>query len=443
VLGPLYRPLTQLALPFWYWESARRCQRARHAGFFAPCGQQLGRNWPALPSGGVWIHSVSLGESRAALGLARALRQQHGSDLPLAWTTTTETGAEFVRSVLMRLPGTAAAVHAYAPFDHPGAVARVFARLQPRLLVVLETEIWPNWLEQAQQQGVPVALVNARLSARSARRYGRLAPRLIRRSLGRFAWIGAQADADAERLLALGADPQRLTVTGNLKYDWTPEPELFAQAEQLRRASGARPAWVAGSTHAGEEEAAIAAHRTVRQVHPSALLWLVPRHPQRFDAVAALLAASGLPFSRYSAGPEGWARSAVILVDAMGVLNACYAAAQVAFVGGSLASIGGHNLLEPAVLGRAVLSGPNLWHFQDIAAQLRSHQALRQIDDDAELGCVVAELLHDHVWHAPGQRARASVIAGAGAVWRTWAALEPYLHVDRRDEALSGNKAKQ
>jgi 3-deoxy-D-manno-octulosonic-acid transferase len=320
----------------------------------------------------------------------------------------------------------------YGPYDLPWCLRGTLRRLRPALLLIVETEVWPNLLAECVRAGVAVIFVSARLSERSTARWRHLNS-LLQPALQEGVTVVAQTDADAGRFAALGVPAARIRVGGNLKFDREPGPAARVQGAQLRsRYAPARPLWVAGSTHAGEELAALEAHRRVRAVHPTALLVLAPRHEPRFEAVAALLARSGLPWMRRSdtrdaapgsGGADAAAQAArsvtaaVLLLDSFGELEGCYAAADLAFVGGSLVPVGGHNLLEPAALGVATLSGPWLGNAPEVARLLSGRGGLRIVHDAAELGAVLLELLGDAAGRARLAAAgQAAVIANRGAL---------------------------
>ena len=296
-------------------------------------------------------------------------------------------------------------------------------RIQPRLAVIMETELWPNVFHQCERRGVPLVLASARLSAKSVARYRRLGS-LARGIFSATSLVAAQTAADAERFVAIGAPGARTSVAGNIKFDLEIGAGVIAAGRALRTHFGSlRPVWIAGSTHAGEEEQVLAAHA---QLPADALLLLVPRHPDRFDAVADLLSRSGLNFTRRSGGsaPEGAVR--VVLVDSVGELAALYAAADAAFVGGSLVPIGGHNLLEPAALGLPVLTGPYTANGREIAQLLLAQGAALQVADARELAHAVSRLLAD-----PAERQRMGAIgrqiveSNRGSVARLLGLIEP------------------
>ncbi len=339
---------------------------------------------------GVWLHAVSVGEVQACAPLVSALSRHHPG-LPLTVTTFTPTGSARARALF----GNLATVR-YLPYDLPGAVRRFFRRVQPRLAVIFETELWPNLYRECARRRVPLVLASARISARSVSRYQRLGA-LFRDTLAHTALVAAQGSADAERFRALGADPAATHVTGNIKFDFELPAGIAARGAQLRADYARdRPLWVAGSTHGGiEEQAVLAAQQRVREAHPGTLLVLAPRHPPRFDEVAQSLRASGIGFLRRSQAATAASEPgcAVLLLDSLGELLDFYAAADVAFVGGSLVPIGGHNLLEPAALGVPILTGPDNSNSDEIARLLIARGAAEVVHDGAELGARVSALL--------------------------------------------------
>ncbi len=396
--------------------------RSRHTPAYRHrWAQRLGFSPPGT-AGCVWLHAVSVGEVNAALPLIAALRQAH-PDLPLLVTTTTPTGSEHLRSRL----GNGVA-HCYLPYDLPGAVRRFLNRQRPRLGIVMETELWPNLYAAAQALHIPLLLANARLSPRSARGYGRW-PQLTRQTLERLAAVGAQTAADGERLLALGLPPGRLTVTGNLKFDAAaPDP---APGLALRQRLGeGRPVWLAASTHAGEEQAALSAHRLLRAGHPDAVLILAPRHPQRFAEVARLCREQGWATALRSA--DTGEVCSVYLADSLGELPSLMAAADIVFVGGSLGTsptaTGGHNLIEPAQIGKPSLFGPHMDNFSELRDLVLMAGAGQQVADETDLAAQLAALLIDPARRAVmGQAAQELIAQHRGATARTLALVEPYL----------------
>ena len=364
--------LTPIAFGVHLW---RGLGDRRH---WAHLGERYGFG-PRVPPGGFWLHAVSVGEVKAAQPLIDALRHRYAA-LPITLTTSTVTG----RAEALRLYGAGVTVR-YLPYDLPGPVNRFLAEIRPVVALVLETELWPILYRGCARVGLPIVLISARLSERSVRRYRGLGG-LIRTTLQSISAIGAQTPIDAERFMALGAHPERTTVMGNLKFDVTLPDRLHEQGAQLRSVLGdGRFVWVAGSTHEGEEALLLDAHRQLRQRYPDALLVLAPRHPQRFGHVKALLEQQATRFVTRSTQGRVMADTEVLLLDTLGELNLFYAAANVAFVAGSLKPIGGHNVLEPAMLGKPVLVGPEVATVRAAVDLLRAAGALEIITDGASL----------------------------------------------------------
>lgn len=391
----LYSFLLHLALPLILLRLYLRSRQA--PAYRQRLAERFALALPPLRPGGIWVHAVSVGESIAAAPLIRALRQRH-PELPITVTCMTPTGSERIRALFDAEIRAGDVQHCYLPYDLPWAAARFLDRVRPKLALIMETELWPNHIHQCARRGIPTVLANARLSEKSARGYARFAG-LTRPMLAEMDWIAAQTEAEAERFRRLGARAECVGVTGSIKFDLSIDPELQPRAKALRASWGAerRPLWIAASTHAGEDEQILAAHRQLLASHPDALLILVPRHPERFDAVHALCRREGFATVRRSAAQPVTAQDQVLLGDTMGELLFLYALADVAFVGGSLVPNGGHNLLEPAALGLPVLSGPHLFNFLEIAAQLREAGALGEVGDGEALALQLRRLLGETV----------------------------------------------
>ncbi len=367
----------------------------------------------------VWVHAVSVGEVQAALPLIRGLVARYGERRVLV-TTTTPTGSACVRTSLGE-----AVLHSYAPYDLHWVLTRFLARTRPERVVVMETELWPNLFRALRRRRIPLLLANARLSARSLRGYRRLRS-LARSTLADCSLIAAQSAADAARFVALGAPAARVEVSGNMKFDQPVPAAQVAAGRALRlRLGRSRPVWVAASTHEGEEVAALDVHRTLLQRWPDALLVLVPRHPQRFDEVARLVAASGLRGVRRSDGYEALTPQVQVLVgDSLGEMFVYLALADLSFVGGSLVPVGGHNVLEPAAVGVPVLFGPHMHNFAAARTLLLAADAAREVSA-ASLAATLAELLqHPDRCAAMAAAGRAAVEANRGASARLVAAVE-------------------
>ena len=419
VLRGLYSAALYLLVPVTLYHLVWRGFRQR--AYFQRWDERYANYPPATPAAPLWLHAVSVGEVNAAAPLVDRLRALR-PDLPLVITTITPTGSERVRA----LWGDAV-IHVYLPYDLPGAVGRFLERFRPALALIVETELWPNLLFGCRDRGIPTYILNARLSARSLRGYRVLGP-LIRRALGSVHRVAAQSEDDARRFLALGARPEALQVTGNLKFDMA-EVDAAGFAADFRAALGApRPVWIAASTHEHEEAAVLAAHCMLRERHPEALLLWAPRHPERFRA--AMQGAREAGFAVACRSVEGWPSSdaQVFVIDTLGELTRFYACAPIAFVGGSLQPIGGHNLLEPAATGTAILSGPHLHNFADIARRLREARAMRIVADAEALGLALCELFDDAaVRQALADHAARLLAEGRGALARTLALIAPAL----------------
>jgi 3-deoxy-D-manno-octulosonic-acid transferase len=416
----VYSLLIRLAAPIAFGYVLLRGFRDR--SYWQGVGERFGFG-PALGlSGGVWLHAVSLGEVAAAAALVRALQSRY-PQMPLAVTAATPTGRARARALF----GAAVDVR-FLPYDSPGAVARFLRRVRPRLAIVMETELWPNLYHACAARGIPLLLASARISAKSVSRYRRFGA-LFGGALARHAVIAAQTAEDAERFRSLGADADRCHVIGNVKFDIEVGPEVLEQGRTLRaQFGGTRGAWIAGSTHEGEEELVLDAQAEVLSRLPDALLILVPRHPQRFEGVAALLARRGWRYARRSAGAPVRADTQVLLVDTVGELLAFYASADVAFVGGSLVPVGGHNLLEPAALGLPVLCGPSHFNGAQVAQLLLSEAAAQSVADAQELAAAVILLLGDPAQQQlAGARARRAVLDHRGSTRRLLELIEPLL----------------
>jgi 3-deoxy-D-manno-octulosonic-acid transferase len=360
----------------------------------------------------LWLHGASVGEIRAALPLLDALAARGHA---LVASTTTTTGRAVLREAR---PGLAAGL---APLDHPWLVARALARVGPRALVFVETELWPSWVRAASERALPALVVSGRLSERSFARWQRVGAAL-RPTLRRYVAIGARSEADAARFVALGAPPERVSLTGDLKLDAAP---LAPPAPALAARLGAVPLFVAGSTHEGEEAAALAALAAAEQAGMKAALVLAPRHPERFERAAQIVRASGRRLQRRSEGGDALAAGEVLLLDTLGELAGLYTRASVAFVGGTLVARGGHNLLEPARAGCPVLFGPALANVRESAELLLGAGVGERVADAPELAArVVAALADPAAAAARGARGRALLEAHRGATGRCVALIE-------------------
>ena len=420
-LRGLYSLVIRLALPISLYYLIWRGLRQRE--YFDRWSERFALYRGHGLGGCLWIHAVSVGEVNAAAPLLDALRQRHPGQTLLV-TTTTPTGSARVRA----LWGDSVR-HVYLPYDLPGAVRNFLAHFQPRLALVMETEIWPNLFAELERREVPVIIANARLSERSLKGYRPIAP-LVRNTMATIDYVAAQSAADALRYRKLGAREASVSITGNLKYD-LPLPEgVVEQARLWRQDWGERPVWIAASTHPDEEDVVLDAHRAVLVEYPNALLLWAPRQPERFAAVAAACVRAGFRAGlRREDGLPGL-DTEVFVIDTLGELMAFYAASDVAFVGGSLQEIGGHNLLEPAALGVPAVVGPHTFNFQEITELLIAAGAVQRVTDAASLSKKIAQLIRH-----PGERRRRGAAGQAriaiehGALARTLALIDRCLPV--------------
>ncbi len=415
----LYNVLIHLAAPVAIL--AQLWRSLRDPSYRGGLGERFGFG-PAIAGPVIWVHAVSVGEVQAAQPLVAQLRRRHPAYKVLL-TTVTPTGAARARllfgdQVLLR----------YVPFDLPGAVKRFFDRVQPRLAMILETELWPNLYGECGRRSVPLVLASARVSPRSVGKYRRLTS-LFRKTLSYGIVIAAQSEPDAERFRSIGAAPERTHVTGNIKFDFQPPEGIEALGRRWRDENlPGRPVWVAGSTHEGEEAIVLDAHRQVLERFPDALLILVPRHPQRFDVVRHLLAKRHEAVTFRSSGNTPPPGTRVLLGDTMGELMKFYAAADVAFVAGSLVPIGGHNLLEPASVGLPVLTGPHNFNGEEIAGLLVDAGAALVVSDTRELAEAVTRLLGDaELRKVMGTAGKAVLDSNRGALDRLLTLVDPLL----------------
>ncbi|MEK7709109.1 MAG: 3-deoxy-D-manno-octulosonic acid transferase [candidate division NC10 bacterium] len=385
--------------------------------------QRLGYRSAGLPpEPRCWIHAVSVGEVMAAVPLVHAVRRRWPEIHPVV-TTVTPTGARVVKDRIEPV-----VTHRYFPLDFPGAVARALAAVRPRFFVALETEIWPIFLRGLQRRGIPAMIANGRISDRSFRRY-RLVRPFMRRVLAGIAVFAMQSAEDARRIIALGAPPERVVVTGNLKSDAVPnEPGTEQLWRRLMGLSGEEPVWIAGSTHRGEEELLLEAFVSLRRRHPLLVLVIAPRHPERVPEVERLIRGRGLTSVRRTALPSARDTDAVIVLDTVGELPQLYQLSQVVFVGGSLVPLGGHNMLEPALRQKPVVFGPHTSNFREGAELLVTAGAALVVRDAKEVEGALDELLSDPARRAAmGEAAFEAVVGRQGAVLQTLELIERFL----------------
>jgi 3-deoxy-D-manno-octulosonic-acid transferase len=375
----------------------------------------------------IWIHAVSVGEALSARALIADLRDRYPA-LRIFLSTTTLTGQHVARTSLQGVDAVF-----YFPFDLPWVVGRTLRLVKPRLFIMMETEIWPNLLRACREAGVKTLLVNGRISARSYPRY-RLARKFFTKVLADVDRFAMQTDESARRVIDIGADARRVSVTGSLKFDSLETPATAVgrgAARVLRyfRVPVSRPVFIAASTLRGEEAPVLAAFAAVRRVHPTALLILAPRKPDRFDEAEILAKQEGHRVVRRTDLPVDDApRADVVVLDTIGELAYLFQIATVVFVGGSLVDAGGHNILEPAVYGKPIVFGPHMQNFAEIAETFLREQAALEVPDADALPAVVVRLLGDPVERARlGAAARALVEANRGAKARTLAAIDDLL----------------
>lgn len=413
-----YLLVTYLLLPVYagYWFFRGITNRSYWDRF----GQRFGRGYPRLPAGCIWLHAVSVGEVQAAVPLIRALMEKFPHRHILV-TTVTPTGAARVRLLF-----DDSVEHCYIPFETPNAVTSFFNSVNPQIALIMETEIWPNLYHECGQRDIPLVLVSARISPKSVENYRKFLP-LFRETLSHGIVIAAQSEMDAERFRSLGAAEERTRVTGNIKFDIELPDDLESAGAEFRRNNFEdRHVWVAASTHDREEEQVLRAHAIVRERFPDALLILIPRHPERFAAARTLLHKSGFQYLSRTDGQPCTPEVEVFLGDTMGEVPLFYAAANVAFVGGTLVPVGGHNLLEPAALGKPVVTGPHLFNTQDIANKFEKLGASVMVNNAGQLGTAVVDLFTNPATAADiGNRGREIVQQNRGALDRLLQLLAP------------------
>lgn len=370
----------------------------------------------------IWLHAVSVGETQAAKPLVDRLIKQY-ADYRLVITTITPTGAVTVKQLFGE-----SVEHFYLPYDLPHAVNKFISTIRPELLIVMETEIWPNLLYCCRTHGTHTALINARISDKSYSGYKKLAG-LTRLALDKFDLLIAQTDKDAERLVQLGAKKELTRVSPNLKFDINIASSIYEQGQAMRRfLSVDRPVFIAASTHEGEEEIIFAVYKEVVKQVPDCLLILAPRHPDRVGMIKEIALDSGLSVVLRSEHDSYHSGAQVFLIDSLGELSLFYACADVAFVGGSLVPIGGHNVLEPASVGLPVITGRHIANFQEIIEKLQQNNAVVMVNGLNELVSTVLEFLADaNKRHDYGERAKQVVLDNQGGVREVMELLEKFL----------------
>jgi len=378
---------------------------------------RFARHLPDLPQGGLWLHGVSVGEVEIARRLVREISSL-APETPMLVTATTATGLDLARRGLPREVPVVP-----CPLDLPGALGRFLDASRPRALVIVETELWPEMLHQTGERGIPIAVVNGRLSDASFRKYQRVRP-LLGTLLDPLSLVLARSPADAERFAALGVKSSSVRVAGNIKYDLEPDAEPLPWAKMVQTAAGSRPIVVAGSTMDGEEAVVLELATRCAAAGRPIFLILAPRHPERFDLAADLVKQKGLALTRRSTGFDPKPDSDVFLLDTIGELARAYRSATVAFIGGSLTPTGGHNPLEPAVWGVPVVSGPHVHNFVEVYEEMTAAGAAVIVDDVDGLTTVVnAWLDNPRAAGVAGAAGRAVVETNRGATAKTAAAV--------------------
>lgn len=400
--------------------------------------RRFGFDLPSLDRPVIWLHAVSIGEVSGAAVLARELGRRY-TDAQLVISTMTLEGADAIEALL-----GSGVLRLFVPFDTPGAMRRFLRKLKPFVAIVVESEVWPNLFAECARAKIPLVLANARVSERALQRYLKL-PNLFLRPLHAAApLVLAQSQLDRERFIAIGIDERRIAVVGNIKFDATPAESLVSAARMIREAHfGRRFVWVAGSTHAGEEEIVLQAHRELLKAHPTAVLVLARRRPESFGTVVRWLDGQAVSVARWSRREPVLDTHQVVLLDTLGELVKYYAVGNAAFVGGTLVSVGGHNVLEPALMARPVLFGPHCENVLDAARALIQGAGAIQVDSSAALANVLIRLAADAEEAVQmGYRAQLVAAKGAGkgavAVDRICAALgENTAAIDRTVASMS------
>ncbi|MHA2826682.1 lipid IV(A) 3-deoxy-D-manno-octulosonic acid transferase [Vibrio harveyi] len=363
----------------------------------------------------IWIHAVSVGESIAATPFIKALKEQN-PEQPILVTTTTSTGAEQIAKLGDLVE------HRYMPIDFAFAVKRFLKTTQPKQMLIIETELWPNTLNEVHKSGIPISVVNARLSEKSCSNYAKVQP-LFNLMLPCLTQVLCQTESDANRFERLGVDKDKLKVTGSIKFDIQISDDVKEKSKILRQELGQnRPVWIAASTHKGEDEQVLVAHKRVLESHPDALLILVPRHPERFDDMYDLCQQQGFETVRRTTQENVANSTQVYLGDTMGEMLLLLGAADICFMGGSLVGdkVGGHNVLEPAILKKVVITGPSYFNFKDIVNDLIQANGILVSKDSVGIGSHLTHLISEpHSQHAYGQNAYEYAVKNQGALART------------------------
>nr|WP_214652482.1 lipid IV(A) 3-deoxy-D-manno-octulosonic acid transferase [Vibrio anguillarum] len=415
----MYTFLLTIVSPFLMWSLYRKrdgkpsvgARWKEHFGFTPPLETNKSP---------IWVHAVSVGETLSVSPLIKKLKSQY-PDQPIVITTTTPTGAEQAA----KLQGIAE--HRYMPFDFSFAISGFLNAIKPSQLLIMETELWPNTLHTVARSGIPITVINARLSERSCQRYAKVRPifDMLAKNLTR---VLCQYPDDAQRFIRLGVAKEKIFVTGSIKFDIDIDQTTIQKGQQLRSNLGRnRPIWIAASTHQGEDEQVLAAHAEVLKEHPNALLILVPRHPERFNAVFELCKTQFISVRRTETEAELDPEVQVYLGDTMGEMLVLMGAADICFMGGSLLGdkVGGHNVLEPAALGKPILIGPSYYNFTDITEQLIKAEGLEVVTTAKAISKSTSQAFNDkNVLHSKSQSTRLVIDKNRGSLANTISAIE-------------------
>jgi len=412
----IYTLLVTLALPF---ALLRLYLRGNKAPAYRLRWRERFGTPPFTMHGCIWLHVVSLGESIAATPLIHQLIAEYGTENILL-TSITPTGSQYVTDKFPKVH------HCYLPYDHPVILGRFFKKITPRVLLLMETELWPALLQQCEKRNIPSLLLNARMSERSKSRYKYFA-RTSQKMMSQLTHVAAQTQKDADRLLEMGLSPTQYSVTGNIKYDLHIAESVYQQGQLLKEGFTGRPVWIAASTHEGEETQILKAHQKIVQTLPDALLIIVPRHPERFNTVYQLTQDMHFSCVRRSDEARCTPKTQVYLGDTMGELMLMFYAADIAFIGGSLIARGGHNLLEPAALAKPCLTGPHTFNFVEVNAFMLEAEAAELVHNETELAHTVIKLMQDPILQKNmGQAGLAVVNHNKGALERMVETVKQY-----------------
>ena len=409
LMRSMYHTLTYILLPFlvlfWFAKSLL------NKSYLDRLTQRFGFSYPKLNSGSIWIHAVSVGEVQASIPLVNELRQ-HYPYKEIIITTVTPTGSKQVKNIFKDAVETS-----YIPFETNFAIKNFFNSIKPSVALIMETEIWPNLFKECGSRGIPLILVSARISEKSLINYKRFLP-LFRDTLSHGILIAAQSQIDADRFLALGASKDRTWIMGNIKFDFKLPEEILTKAKIYRsKIFPRRHIWIAASTHEHEEEIILEAHKNISKKIENLLLILVPRHPERFAKITQILKEDNWIYSKKSDDQDIPESCQVLLIDTIGELLFFYACSDVAFVGGSLLPVGGHNLLEPAAIGLPIITGAHTFNQKEMTDRLIQVDALRIVHNANSLSSdVIFFLTNTEESKNAGQRGKLIVESNKGAI---------------------------